>query len=38
MVAAYKDYAQYDVVTGRYLREIINMFFIGQVSGLVETC
>ena len=30
------DYAQYDLMTGVYSREIIYMFFMGQVSGLVE--
>ena len=30
------NYAQYDCVTGVYSREIINMFFVVQVSGLVE--
>ena len=31
------NYAQYDCVTGVYSREIINMFFVSQVSGLVES-
>ena len=31
------DYAQYDLCdSGVYSGEIINMFFIGQVSGLVK--
>ena len=32
-----KVYAQYDLCDcGVYSREIVNMFFVGQVSGLVE--
>ena len=39
MVATYtkSDYAQYDCVSlGVYSREMINMFFDSQVSGLVK--
>ena len=33
----FKDYAQYNLCdSGVHSREIISMFFIGQVSGLVE--
>ena len=33
----YRDYAEYDLSdAGVYSREIINMFFVVQVSGLVE--